>query len=177
MMVLETERLLLRHLAPADLDALAAIYTDPETTRHTGGPLTRSQTWEQLRRIEATYRRRRFGLWAVVLKSNGALIGRVGLIPWTIEGREEVEVAWLLGREHWGQGLATEAGRACLDYACQRLGVSRVISLILPENSRSRRVAEKLGLHWERDVEFRGHRPGLWVREALNRRGQVGGVA
>ena len=164
MTVLETERLWLRFLQPADLDALTRIYADPETTRLVGGTLTRDQTWGQLCRLNAMYQRRGFGLWAAVLKRTGALIGRVGLIPWTIEGQEQVEVAWLLGREHWGQGLATEAGRASMGFAFERLKLSRVISLIEVENDRSRRVAEKLGMLRGRQIEFRGFRPIVWEK-------------
>ena len=81
-------------------------------------------------------------------------IGRIGLLyP---EGWPGLEVGWLVARSHWGQGLATEGGRAALDYAFETVGAERVISLIRPDNAASIRVAEKLGETRERETELFG---------------------
>jgi ribosomal-protein-alanine N-acetyltransferase len=174
--VLETPRILLRHLEWSDLDALAAIMGDPEVMRYigNGSPKTREQTervmglwmtdnarsWDehtlqrlpQLRR--AIQRDAHFSLWATTLKSNGRLIGRCGLLPWDLEGRKETEIGYLLARRYWGQGYATEAARAIREYAFARLGFDRLISLIQPANAASQRVAIKNGMHHERDVKI-----------------------
>ncbi len=103
-------------------------------------------------------RRPELGLWATIFKETGAFIGRCGLLPWTIDGREEVEVAYLLDKAYWGQGLATEAAGAIADYAHNTLGLKRLICLIDEGNIASRRVAEKIGMRFERKGEDeKGH--------------------
>ena len=151
MTILETERLILRELTRDDLDALAALYADPEIRRYfPEGTLTRDETLEEIEWIiDVYYARHGFGLWATIDKATGRFIGRCGLIPWTIEGREEVEVAYLLAKAYWGKGLATEVARAILDYAFDTLHIERVVCFPLPENAASRRVAEKIGMALE----------------------------
>ena len=105
----------------------------------------------------------RFGQLAVERKEDGALMGRCGFLVWDAEtltptneaeasGPTELEVGWALGRRYWGEGYATEAALAVRDHALGPMGRERLISFIRPENVRSRRVAEKLGMHHERDV-------------------------
>jgi ribosomal-protein-alanine N-acetyltransferase len=175
--VLETERLTLRRLTTRDLDALAAIYADPEVRRFfPEGTLTYEETREELEWIiEVYYGRYGYGLWATIEKETGALIGRCGLLPWKIvpgrDGRSgldgpdeypgddasvEVEVAYLLARDHWGRGLGTEAARAIVDYAFRRLHLTRLICLFEPENAASRAVADHAGFTYEKDVDLDG---------------------
>ncbi len=146
--MLETERLVLRLLTTADLDDLAALYRDPEIRRYfPDGTRTREQTRAELGWIiDVYYGRYGYGLWATVLKETGAFIGRCGLLPWQIDGRSEVEVAYLLDKRYWGRGLATEAARAIADLAFSTLPVDRLICLIDPENQASRAVAERIGM-------------------------------
>jgi [ribosomal protein S5]-alanine N-acetyltransferase len=146
--ILETERLVLRRLTMDDLDALAALYRDPEVRRwFPDGTRTYEETREELAWvIDVYYVRYGYGLWATILKETGAFIGRCGLLPWEIEGRTEVEVAYLLGRAHWGHGLATEAARAIVEHAFATLPVDRLICMTDPENEASRNVAAKLGM-------------------------------
>ena len=92
------------------------------------------------------------GLWATVHKETGRFIGRCGLLPWTIDGKDEVEVAFTIAREYWGQGLATEAARAILQHGLEGLNLSRLICLIELENIASQRVAEKIGMRFEREA-------------------------
>jgi ribosomal-protein-alanine N-acetyltransferase len=158
--VLETERLVLRHLCMADLDALAALYADPEVRRwFPDGVRTYQQTCDELAWIiDVYYARYGYGLWATILKETGAFIGRCGLLPWDIEGRTEVEVAYLLGRDYWGRGLATEAARAIVDHAFATLPVERLICMTDPGNAASRSVAVKVGMRslWENYVDEHG---------------------
>ena len=92
------------------------------------------------------------GLLATIHKETGKFIGRCGLLPWTIEGQREVEVAYTIAQEYWGQGLATEAAKAILQYGFKQLHLSRLICLIDPENIASQRVAEKIGMSVEKKV-------------------------
>jgi ribosomal-protein-alanine N-acetyltransferase len=176
--VLETERLALRHFVWEDSDALAEIMADPEVMRYigTGQPKTREETrrllglwiddgvraWpdETLERLpqlnRAVERDASFGLWATVEKATGRLIGRCGLLAWDLDGAKETEVGYLLARDSWGKGLATEAAEAVRDYGMDRLGFDRLVSLIRPDNVRSQRVAVKNGMTHERDATVRG---------------------
>jgi RimJ/RimL family protein N-acetyltransferase len=161
--ILETERLLLRPPTEDDLEAWAAMLTDPEVMRF----LTTSTREEVAAHIQAVRERHAadgFGLVAVVRKEDGRVLGRAGLLVWDArtwkpttlaDAREhgELEIGWTLAREFWGRGYATEAGAASRDYALEELGRPRVISLIAHGNERSVNVAEKLGLAYERDVE------------------------
>jgi ribosomal-protein-alanine N-acetyltransferase len=158
--VLETDRLVLRRLTSDDLDALAALYRDPEVRRYfPDGVLTLEQTRAELEWIiDVYYGRYGYGLWATVLKETGAFIGRCGLLPWEIGGRTEVEVAYLLDRAYWGRGLATEAARAIVDHGFATLPVPRLICLLDPDNAASRAVAAKLGMSllWDDYVDEYG---------------------
>lgn len=155
MLILETDRLILRRQIPADLDDLWALYCDPEVTRFIpDAPRSRDEAREELEwHMNGHPRRPELGLWATDHKPDGAFIGRCGLLPWTIDGQEEVEVAYSLSQAHWGRGLATEAARAIADYAFQQLGLQRLVCLIFPENTASVRVAEKIGMRLERELE------------------------
>ncbi len=93
------------------------------------------------------------GLWATIHKDTGEFIGRCGLLPWTIEDEYEVEVAYTLKRQYWGQGLGSEAAQAILDHGFQQLRLPRLICLIDPNNITSQKVAQKIGMRLEREVE------------------------
>lgn len=88
----------------------------------------------------------------LVNKQSGDLIGHAGLIPQTIEGREELEIGYWISRRYWGRGYATEAGKALRDYGFDVLGKNRFIALIHPENLASKRVANKLGMSLEKEI-------------------------
>jgi ribosomal-protein-alanine N-acetyltransferase len=141
-----------------DLDALAAIYRDPDVRRYfPEGTLTYEQTKEELEWIiDVYYGEYGFGLWATIQKETGEFVGRCGLLPWTIDGRSEVEVAYLLAKSHWGQGLGTEAARAVLAYGFDELRLTRLISLIDPANAASVNVAVKIGMSLEREAQIDG---------------------
>jgi RimJ/RimL family protein N-acetyltransferase len=154
-MILETERLLLRRLVLEDLDALFALYRDEEIRRYfPDGVLSYEQTKEELEWfLNGHPRFPELGLWATVNKETGEFMGRCGLLPWTIEDRQEVEVAYLLGKKFWSQGFASEAALAIVHYAFQELNLSRLICLIDPENLASVKVAERIGMNFEQRVE------------------------
>jgi RimJ/RimL family protein N-acetyltransferase len=153
MRILETDRLVLRRLQPADLDDLFALYSDPEVRRYfPEGTLTYEETKKELEWFVAgDPDHPELGLWATILKETGEFIGRCGLLPWTIDGRPEVEVAYMISRARWGNGYATEAARRVLHHGFHALGLSRLICLIDQDNAASRRVAEKIGMAFERE--------------------------
>ena len=153
--ILETDRLLLRRLVTEDLDHLFALYSDPEIRRYfPEGVLTREETREELEWHRNGHPRHpELGLWATIHKDTRQFIGRCGLLPWEIDGQLEVEIAYLLDKAYWHQGLATEAARGILKYGFEKLNLSRLICLIDPENTASQRVAERIGMRLERKVD------------------------
>lgn len=155
MIILETERLRLRHLVMDDLEALYALYRDPQVRQYfPEGTLTLQETREELEWfLHGHPRQPELGLWATVLKAPGKFVGRCGLLPWTIDGQSEVEVAYLIDKAYWGRGLGTEAARAVRDYGFEQLGLARLICLIDQANLASIRVAEKIGMAFEKEGE------------------------
>ncbi len=155
MIILETERLILRRLAMEDLDALFALYSDPEIRRYfPEGTLTYEETKEELEWfLDGHPRHPELGLWATIYKPTKQFIGRCGLLPWTIEDREEVEVAYLIDKAFWRQGLGAEAALAITQYGFNTLGLSRLICMIDPANQASQNVARKLGMMLEKEME------------------------
>ena len=153
MIVAQTPRLILRHLNLEDVEDLAAIYTDPVVMRFFGGTYTYESTKQWLEeRVFKCYEQRGWGLWATIYKMENKLIGRCGLIPQLVDGQEEVEIGYLLAKEYWGRGLATEAACNSRDYGFEKLGANRLISLIDPDNIASQKVAKKVGLTYEKDT-------------------------
>jgi RimJ/RimL family protein N-acetyltransferase len=155
MKILETPRLLLRRQTLDDLDDLYALYCDPDVVRYIpDAPRDYEET-----RAELEWHRNghpkypELGLWATIHKETGQFIGRCGLIPWTIEGRLDIEVAYLLAKAYWGQGLGTEVAQAIVDYAFNRLYLQRLVCLITPGNTASQTIAEKIGMSLEKEME------------------------
>lgn len=145
-MILETERLLLREMTQDDLPALQGILQDEETMYAYNGAFDEAETQAWLDRQLSRYAQYGFGLWAVVLKESGGMIGQCGLTmqPW--RGDEVLEVGYLFNRAFWHHGYATEAARGCMEYAFDLLGAREVCSIIRETNLPSRRVAERNGM-------------------------------
>jgi len=156
-LILETKRLLLRHQVIEDLDGLWALYCNPEITKYIpDAPRSYEEAKEELEWFMNGHPKHpELGLWATIHKETGKFIGRCGLLPWTIEGQYDVEVAYTIAQEYWGQGLATEAAQGILEYGFEKLNLKRLICLIDPQNIASQRVAEKIGMTLEKKVN--GH--------------------
>lgn len=156
MPILETPRLMLRELVAGDRDALALVLSDAETMRYYPAALDPSGVEQWIARNRARYAADGHGLWGMVLKTTGVLVGDCGLTRQEVDGEPLIEIGYHVRRDLWGQGLAPEAARACRDYGFAHLPVERLISLIRPENQPSRRVAEKAGLTLWKTVLWRG---------------------
>lgn len=159
MQIAETKRLLLREFTPADAVDFHRIYTDAETMKFQGDlPENYSVEVERYylgKHIENYYQILGFGIWAVVLKENNRLIGRCGLVRQPLEGGEEIEVTYLIEREFWNRGFASEAASAALNLGFEKYKLARIVAFIDPRNTASARVAEKIGMRFERKVEFK----------------------
>jgi ribosomal-protein-alanine N-acetyltransferase len=166
--MLETPRLSLRHFLLSDLDNLFSFYSDPEVIKYIpDAPRSYEETKEELEWFMNGHPRfPELGLWATIYKETGEFIGRCGLLPWTIDGQNEVEVAFALSKAYWGQGLATEVARALADYGFEKLQLSRLICLIEHGNTASIRVATKIGMAFEKEG---GDEKGSFLVYALNR--------
>lgn len=156
MIQLQTPRLFLREMTPADAPALFEILGDAETMRWYPRPYTRDEVDDWIARQLERYRNGS-GLLALVLEDSGAFVGDCGLVWQEVEGVLEPEVGYHVHRDHQGRGYATEAARAIRDYAFEGLDCDHVISMIRPENLPSRRVAEKNGLTVDRVVFWRDY--------------------
>lgn len=153
MIILETERLILRRQLLTDLDDLWALYSDPEITKFIpDAPRTRQEAQEELEwHMHGHPKNPQLGLWATIHQATNKFIGRCGLLPWTIDGANETEIAYTIARAYWGQGLATEAAHAIREYGLVNLNLARLICVIDSENGASRRVAEKIGMAFDKE--------------------------
>jgi ribosomal-protein-alanine N-acetyltransferase len=151
MVVLNTERLVLRHLDSGDLDSLYALYRDPEIRHYyPDGTRTLNETKEELDWfLHGHPRNPRLGLWATVERSTGEFLGRCGLLPWHIQGKDEVELAFMIKKERWREGFASEAARGIIKYSHEVLGLHRLVCLVMPGNVASAGVAMKVGMSFE----------------------------
>ena len=144
--ILETQRLLLRELTPADLSAICRVLQDKETMYAYEHAFSdeEAEAWlnNQLRR----YREDGFGLWAVVLKESGEIIGQCGITLQNVNDEWVPEVGYLFERAHWHKGYATEAAAACKEYAFDVLGLDTVYTIIRDNNIASQNVARRNGM-------------------------------
>jgi ribosomal-protein-alanine N-acetyltransferase len=159
--LLETERLILRFQKVTDIDPLVDLWTDPQVTRHLGGPRDRDQVRSSFAETAKNPTAEQYDLWPVIEKETGTLIGHCGLLEKDIEGRAEIELIYIFTSSAWGRGFATEIGAALKRYAFKQLGIDRLIALIEPGNQASEGVAQKLGMHLEKEVL----RPGGSLRK------------
>ena len=146
---LTTERLALRDWRPADRAPFAALNADPEVMEHFPGTLTEDRSDELVDRFQAQIDQRGWGIWAAERRDTGAFIGFIGLnpVPFEASFTPAVEVGWRLARAHWGQGFATEGGRAAVDFGLGDLGLDRIVSFTSTSNLRSEAVMRRLDMH------------------------------
>ena len=177
--MIDTERLLLRLPRPDDLDDFAAAFADPEVMQFLGdgSTATREETEQSIVRWLERWEADGIGLCAMEIRATGEVVGRTGFLVWDTSDwttstlaaageRAEVEIGWTVAREHWGQGYATEAALALRDWGVAERGLSRLISLIRPDNVRSVRVAEKIGESLEREIGLMGQPALLYSMQA-----------
>ena len=156
--MLETKRLILRPMAEKDVDAYLCIFTDPEVMKSFDNIIfTREQMIQWVERNLKHQEKYGYGLFSVLLKENQMLIGDCGLECQELDGRAEIEIGYDFRSDYWNHGYATEAAAAVRDYTFQELNIERVISLIRPENIASVRVAEKIGMKREKEIQRGGH--------------------
>jgi ribosomal-protein-alanine N-acetyltransferase len=161
---LTTARMRAERIGPQHRDGLIALLGDPRVGETLAGVRTPAEVDEQIERFAADWERNGVGWYAWLDRASGALIARGGIQPATVDGREEVELGWAVVPERWGERLAGELGAACADVAFGVLGLEDVVAFTLPHNVASRRVMEKLGMRFEKVVDYKTYGPHVVYR-------------
>lgn len=145
-MILDTKRLYLREMDQGDFSSLCEILQDEKTMYAYEGAFSDGEVQQWLDRQLSRYQQWGFGLWAVVLKETGKMIGQCGLTmqPW--KESEVLEIGYLLNRSYWHKGYAAEAAEACKKYAFDVLKAEEVCSIIRDTNTASQNVAVRNGM-------------------------------
>ncbi len=164
-LIVETDRLILRELCKNDLVDLAEILQDPITMKYYEHVFTDDEVLDWYNRQIDRYKNDGIGLWGVILKETGKMIGQIGLTVQLVEDTKEIEIGYLLNRRFWHKGFAIEAAAACKDYAFNVLNLTRVVSIIRDINTPSQKVAEKNGMQIEK--EFTKHYYGMDMKHVL----------
>ena len=156
MIILETKRLILRTWIAADLDPMSAINQDPKVMEYFPATQDIAQTKTLIQRFIVQQEKLDYSLYAVELKENHEMIGWVGLSQPAFDAHftPATEIGWRLSSKHWNKGYATEAALAVLDYAFNTLELEEVVSFTSVNNTPSRRVMEKIGLHYDPQDDF-----------------------
>ncbi len=165
--MLSTDRLDIRPFRETDLDGLFRMYGDEQTMRYSGGSggaHTREETAASLARLMAHQQEHGFSLYALIDRERDEFVGECGMVQVEFTG-PEVEIAYYIVRDHWGQGYATEATRACLDHGFADLGLDRIIGLAWPDNPASLRVMEKSGMTYEGMHTYYGREMARYAAE------------
>lgn len=155
---MNTTRLRIERLKPAHIDDLFPLHSDPDVMRYIRAPDTRrEQTIERVNQSLAhTHMHPDYGLFPAYLRADGRFIGWGALCHLEFNPEREVEVGYRLHKEFWNQGYATELAQALTTYGFQTLGLQRIVGITHPENKASQRVLEKLGLRYEKDMQYCG---------------------
>lgn len=152
---IRTERLLMRRWRDEDREAFAAMNADPAVMEHMQGLMTRERSDAFIDRIEATWDAHGWGLWAIEVPGVAPFVGYAGLWPADyVTGEPMVEVGWRMIREHWGNGYVTEAAREALRFGFEEVGLDEIVSFTVPQNERSWRVMERIGLDRDPSGDF-----------------------
>lgn len=156
MVIIETERLILRTWEKRDAQAYYEINQDKKVIEFLLGPLTMNQVNDFIPAVNQHQEKHGYTLWATELKKTGALIGFIGLnyVPWESHFTPGVEIGWRLGSQYWGQGYATEGAQTCLQYGFEVGKLKEIVSFTVPMNVRSLRVMQKIGLRHDVHGDF-----------------------
>ena len=159
--VLRIDGFMMRPIQAVHLDALAAIWADPEVTRFLpsrGSPISRQNVEKSIQSFVGHWQERGYGIWAILPEATSQMIGYCGLRY--LNELDEVEVLYGLARTYWGRGITTQAVKAAIAYGFDDAHLEKIIAMAFAENHASRRVMEKAGLRYEKHVH-------IWNLDAL----------
>ncbi len=168
MSIIKTERLILRPWCEEDLAPFAAMNADQRVMKYFPSTINKEDSDAFARRMMQEMQDQGWGRWVVEIPGQAEFIGYVGLVhvPFEAHFTPAVEIGWRIAYDYWDKGYATEAACAVLEYAFQTLKLPEIVSITVPQNTRSRRVMEKIGMHHVEDGDF--YHPRLPERHKLS---------
>lgn len=169
MNIIETDRLILRTWQPTDAEPYFQINQDPKVIEFLPGPMTMQQVQSFMDYMQQQWEERHYTLWATEEKSSGKLIGFIGLSDLDLSPvlPPSVEIGWRLGSAFWHKGYATEGAKAALKYGFEQCNLQEITAITVPDNHRSLRVMDKIGL--KRDMQSDFNHPRLPADHKLSR--------
>jgi [ribosomal protein S5]-alanine N-acetyltransferase len=160
-----TERLRLEPIRREHAADLWQLHQDDGIAAWWGGKWTHAYADEWATTFERAWARDGVSKWIAYDRVDGSLVGRGGLSRAPVDGEIRLEIGWTVHERFWGQGYASEIGRAGLDFAFGELGETEVVAFTEPHNARSRAVMERLGMQYQRDITHHG---GPYVLYAID---------
>jgi RimJ/RimL family protein N-acetyltransferase/8-oxo-dGTP pyrophosphatase MutT (NUDIX family) len=156
-------RLRLEPVGPEHSEDLFRLHAHPDVAAWLGGPWTEEVARRSAVRVRAGWDAAGAGVWAAYDRVTGELVGRGGVVPYSLDGLATYEVGWIVHPDRWGQGYATEMGMAGLEFAFKELDAREVVAFTLPHNTRSRAVMDRLGMRYDREIVHAGMGHVLYV--------------
>ena len=153
--ILQIDGLTMKPLQLSDLDSLTAIWADPEVTKFLpsrGVAIPREKVEKTLASFVEHWQKLGYGIWKIVEDETDKMVGYCGLRY--LEELNEVELLYGLAKEYWGKGIATKAAKASVSYGFDEANLDRIIALALPENEASKKVIEKTGFKYEKQIHI-----------------------
>ncbi|KTC64957.1 acetyltransferase (plasmid) [Legionella adelaidensis] len=169
MSLIKTSRLILRPWQQSDVEPYFLINQDTRVIEFLPGSISKEQINDFMQYQNQQLKNRGYMLWAAELPDTRELIGFIGLNYFDKPAHfsPAVEIGWRLGSQYWGNGYATEGALACLDYGFNQLGINEIVAFTVPDNLRSRKVMEKIGM--VQDIEGSFAHPKLPVDHRLSK--------
>ena len=162
---LESDRLLLRNMKSTDSKFFIDLWTNPDVTEFMGGPRDKGKMLDAVKEVLDDPYLEEYDLWILTEKESNQPIGHCGLLSKSVEGRDEVEVIYVIDKPYWGKGYASEICKMLISYAFEDKKLNRVIALINPKNKGSESVALKNGMNLEKEVLRDDKKMLLYVKE------------
>ncbi|WDV44172.1 GNAT family N-acetyltransferase [Clostridiaceae bacterium M8S5] len=159
---IETKRLMIREFIDSDIDNLYALLSDPKVMQYCSGVMNRVEAKKWLESIMKYYSEYGYDYFAVIEKSTGKFIGQSGIIKQKIDDELIDCVAFMITKDKWGMGYATEVGKACISYGLQNLNIKKLYATVENDNRASQAVLKKLGMTFERESYFYGNKVKLY---------------
>lgn len=153
--VLTIDGFTMRPIQTSDLEALATLWADPDVTRFLpsrGAPIPREKVAKSLQSFVEHWQERGYGIWAIVEDESSSMVGYCGLRY--LADLDDVEILYGLAKAYWGRGITTQAAKAAIAYGFNVADLDKVIAMAFPENQASRRVMEKAGLRYEKQIRI-----------------------
>jgi [ribosomal protein S5]-alanine N-acetyltransferase len=152
--IFETKRLFLRKLTPNDVDALLEFFADADAMKYLPATKDIDGVKEWISLVQKSYDHYGYGPWALICKFSDQFLGYCGLcLQEDVDGKDEIEILYGLVRKNWGKGYATEAAIGVYEYGKNKLELNRFVALIEPGNIRSIKIAEKIGMQLENNID------------------------